>query len=219
MRYIMRIVEKPVLYRYQKNNPTHAYTTEKLHKYRERFSRRYVRPFSLTKSLDSHYIPRVKSNLLYKKARKTAWKNSYLFPKAEIQSLNEKTCWQYLDGWKRLFCQHSMACSENFKEVDIEKSKKMGFELMELKTNGSHYEFLIRETIMNRIVKWEDLPDVDMVQEYLKKHIFPEDKCYSKEIFLEEVEMAGGHICLLVERRETAEFICRLCCELILKQY
>ena len=178
MRYIMRVVEKPVLYGYRKNNPTHAYTTEKLHKYRERLPRRYVRPSSLTKSLESHYIPRVKSNLLYKKAQKTVWKNSYLFPKAEIQSSSEKTCWQYLDGWKRLFCQHSMACSENFKEVDIEKSKKIGFELMELKTNG-------------------------------------DDKCYSKEMFLDEVEMAGGHICLLVEKQETVEFICRLCCELI----
>jgi hypothetical protein len=165
--------------------------------------------------LEFHYIPRVKSNLLYKKAQKTA--NLYLFPKAEMQSLNEKTGGQYLDGWKRLFCRLSMACSNNFKEVDIEKSKKMGFELMELKTNGSHYEFLIRETIMNRIVEWEDLPDLDMVQEYLRKHIFPEDKCYSKETFLEEVEMAGGHICLLVEKQETAEFICRLCCELIQK--
>ena len=211
----MRVVEKPVLYRYRKNNRTHAYTSEKLQKYRERFPRRYVRPSSLTKSLESHYIPRVKSNLLYKKAQKTAWKNSYLFPKAEIQSLNEKTGGQYIDGWKRLFCQLSMACSENFKEVDIEKSQKMGFELMELKTNGSHYEFLIRETIMNRIMKWEDLPDVDVVREFLRKHIFPEDKCYSKETFLEEVEMAGGHICLLVEKWETAEFICRLCCELI----
>jgi len=215
MRYIMRVVEKPVLYTYRKNNRIHAYTTEKLHKYRGRFPRRYVRSSSLTKSLESHYIPRVKSNLLYKKARKTVWKNSYLFPKPEIQSLNEKTDGQYLDGWKRLFCQLSMACSENCKEVDIEKSQKMGFELMELKTNGSHYVFLIRETIMNRIVGWEDLPDLDLVKEYLRKHIFPEDKCYSKEIFLEEIEMAGGHICLLVERRETAEFICRLCYELI----
>jgi hypothetical protein len=84
MRYIMRVVEKPVLYRYRKNNRKHTYTTEKLHKYRERFPHRYVRPFSLTKSLESHYIPRVKSNLLYKKAQKKAWKNLYLFPKAEI---------------------------------------------------------------------------------------------------------------------------------------
>lgn len=211
----MRVVEKPVLYGNRKNNRTHAYTTEKLHQYRERFPRRNVRSSSLTKSLESQYIPRVKSNLLYKKARKTAWKNSYLFPKPETQLLNEKTCGQYLDGWKGLYYQHSMSCSENFKEVNIKKSQKMGFELMELKADGSYYEFFIRETTTNRIVEWKDLPDVDVVQEYLRKHIFPEDKLYTKEIFLEEVEMAGGHVCLLVEKQETAEFICRLCCELI----
>lgn len=215
MRYIMRVVEKPVLYRNRKNNQTHAYTTEKLHKYRSRFPRRYVRSSSLTKSLESHYIPIVKSNLLYKKARKTAWRNSYLFPKPETQLLNEKTCGQYLYGWKRLFCQDPMTCSKIFKEEDLEKSKKMKFVLMELKTAGNHYGFLVIETTTNRIVEWEDLPDVDMVQEYLRKHIFPEDKYYFKETFLEEIEMTGGHICLLVEKRETAEFICRLCCELI----
>ena len=28
----------------------------------------------------------------------------------------------------------------------------MGFELMEIKNDGSHYEFIIRETVMNRNV-------------------------------------------------------------------
>ncbi len=58
----------------------------------------------------------------------------------------------------------------------------MGFEFMEIKNDGSHYEFIIRETIMNNIVSWQDLPDVGAIKEYLKEHPFPKDKlCPEKE--------------------------------------
>jgi len=91
----------------------------------------------------------------------------------------------------------------------------MGIRLMELKTDGSCYEFLIRESIMDEILTWECLPDVDTISEYLKKHPFPNDKLYSKEEFLQDVEKASGYIHLVVGKRQTAEFICDLCSALI----
>jgi hypothetical protein len=91
----------------------------------------------------------------------------------------------------------------------------MGIRLMELKTDGSYYEFIIRESVMDNIVIWECLPAVDTVKEYLKKYPFPKDKLYSQKEFLEDVEKAAGYIHLLVKKRETAEFICELCSALI----
>jgi len=91
----------------------------------------------------------------------------------------------------------------------------MGIRLMELKTDGSHYEFILRESVMDNIVIWECLPAVDTVKEYLKKHPFPRDKLYSEQEFLEDVEKAVGYIHLLVKKSETAEFICGLCSDLI----
>jgi len=86
---------------------------------------------------------------------------------------------------------------------------------MELKTDGSHYEFILRESVMDNILTWECLPDVDTVKKYLKEHPFPKDKLYSEQEFLEDVEKAAGYVHLLVEKRETAQFICELCSELI----
>ena len=86
---------------------------------------------------------------------------------------------------------------------------------MELKTDGSHCEFILRESVMDNIVTWECLPDTDTVKEYLKKHLFPKDKLYSEQDFLADVGKAAGYIHLWVEKRETAEFICELCYALI----
>ena len=86
---------------------------------------------------------------------------------------------------------------------------------MELKTDGSHYEFMIRETIVNNMMTWEDFPGVDGVKKYLKNHPFPKDKLYSEDEFLEEVEGSDMFIWLHVEKRETAEFILNLIYELI----
>ena len=91
----------------------------------------------------------------------------------------------------------------------------MGIRLMELKTDGSHCEFILRESVMDNIVTWECLPDTDTIKEDLKEHSFPKDKLYSEQEFLEDVEKAAGYIHLWVEKRETAEFICDLCYELI----
>jgi hypothetical protein len=62
---------------------------------------------------------------------------------------------------------------------------------------------------------WCGLPDADTVRQYLKKHPFPRDKLYPEKAFLEDVEKATGYIHLVVERQETAEFICDLCYALI----
>lgn len=214
MKYFMRVVGKPVLYRHQKNNQTHAYTAEKLHKYRGRFPRRNVRPSSLTKSLESHYIPRVKSNLLYKKAQKTAWKNSYLFPKAEAHVFYERMHGENLSDLEKYSCKLPTIFADNWGMVGMEKSQNIEFELIELETDGNHYGFLIIETTTNRIVKWEDLPDADIVQEYLRTHLFPEDRHYSEKDFLNDIKKVQGYIYLSVEKQETAKFICKLCCEL-----
>ena len=68
---------------------------------------------------------------------------------------------------------------------------------------------------MDEIVRWECLPGVDAVKQYLKRHPFPQDKLYAEKAFLEDVAKATGYIHLVVERQETAEFICDLCYALI----
>jgi hypothetical protein len=91
----------------------------------------------------------------------------------------------------------------------------MGFELMELRTDGSRYEFIIRETIMNEIVRWNDFSEIDTVKKYLEKHHFPKDSLYPEEDFIEEIEGSDRFIHLIVEKPETADFILNMCCELI----
>ena len=91
----------------------------------------------------------------------------------------------------------------------------MGYELMEQKTDESHYGFLVRETIMNNIITWKDFPHVDEVKEYLNNNPFPKDRLYSEEEFLEEVEGSDMFILLQVEKRQTADFILNMICELV----
>ena len=91
----------------------------------------------------------------------------------------------------------------------------MGFELIEMKTDGSRYEFIIRETIMNEILRWDDFPEIDAVKKYLEKHHFPKDSLYTEEDFIEEIEGSDRYIHLIVEEPDTADFIINMCCELI----
>jgi len=195
MKYIMNVARVPLLYDYRKNSYRHRHDTDKLQTYREELLRHYVRRSSRSKLAEYHYI--------------------CLLPRAKVQrSANKKTGMDVFN-WARLLYQTSMSYSNNCKGVAVKKSKKMVFELMELKTDESHYEFLIRESIMDEIVTWECLPDVDIVKQYLKKHPFPKDELYPEKAFLEDVEKAPGYIHLVVENRETAEFICDLCSALI----
>src|SRR3989339_398977 len=72
-----------------------------------------------------------------------------------------------------------LGTKEDFTIEDIKndrKSNRVGFELIELKTDGSHYEFIIKDTIKNRIIGWQSIPGSDVFMEYLKEHLFPKDK-------------------------------------------
>ena len=91
----------------------------------------------------------------------------------------------------------------------------MGIRLMELKTDGSHKEFILKESVGENIIIWECLPAVEEILEYLKENPFPEDKCYSQKEFIEDAALAAGYIHLWVEKEETAEFIAGLIYELI----
>ena len=87
---------------------------------------------------------------------------------------------------------------------------RIGFELMELKTIDSHHEFIIKNTVHNRILGWGALPSVDNFQAYLKEHKFPKDSLYSEKQFLDDVEGSEGYIHLKVKKEETAKFICEM---------
>jgi len=100
-------------------------------------------------------------------------------------------------------------------EIEVERRKRrVGLKLIELKTDGSCFEFLIHETVRNKILGWGWLPDVSVFREYLKKNGFPIDKLYSEQQFLNDVEQASGFIRLKVGRKNTAEFICKMIYEL-----
>lgn len=195
MNYIMNVAGMPFLYGYRRNSYRQRHVTEEPQGYREELSRQYRRPSSPAKLAEYHYI--------------------CLSPRAKVQGLANKKSGQDVLDWARLLYQVLMSYSNNCKEVGVKKSQKMGVRLMELKTDGSHYEFLIRESVMDEIVTWECLPDADTIEEYLKKHPFPQDKLYPEKAFLEDVQKASGYIHLVVEKRETAQFICDLCSALI----
>jgi len=195
MKYTTNVTGMPLLYAYRRNSYRYRYVTSEPQRHRERLSRLYIRSYSPARLAEYHYF--------------------LLSPRAKVQgSANKKRGQDVLD-WARLLYQVLMSYSNNCKEVGVEKSQKMAFELMELKTDGSHYEFLIRESIVDDIVTWECLPDADTIKEYLKKHPFPQDKLYPEKAFLEDVQRAVGYIHLVVENRQTAEFICDLCSALI----
>jgi hypothetical protein len=219
MKYIMITAGELGLYGYQKNSyrRRQRYVTAKLQHYREKFLPQYERTPAIRKMAASYFVSRAEARLLNVQTRRTSGKDCYLSLRTGTQAFGGKKAKGDVDGWEKFFFQPIKIYSNNCKEVCVKKPQKMRFKLVELKTDGSHYEFLIRETIMNKIVEWEDLPNVGTVREYLRKHPFPKDNCYWKEDFLDEIEKAGGHIHLFVEKRDTAEFICKLCYELIRK--
>ena len=93
-------------------------------------------------------------------------------------------------------------------DIKVNRNKmRVGFELLELKTDGSCFMFIIRDSIRNNIFGWKGLPEINEFKEYLKNHYFPEDRLYSEQDFLDDVENREGFICFKVERHETAEFI------------
>ena len=92
----------------------------------------------------------------------------------------------------------------------------MGIRLMELKIDAEdRHEFLLKESISEEVLNWEYLLDVEEAKKYMEEDPFPQDKLYSKEDFLYDVEKAMGYIHLLVENIETAEYIQEMIYELI----
>lgn len=217
MKYITVTAGEPGLYGYRRNSYRckQRNITAKLQDYREKFLPRHERAPTIRKMAASYFVSRTEARPLNMQARRTSGRDCYLSLRTGTRAFGGKKAKGDVDGWERFFFQPIRTYSNNCKKVCVKKPQKMRFKLVELKTDGSHYEFLIRETIMNQIVEWEDLPDVDTVREYLRKLPFPKDKCYWKEDFLDEIEKTGGHIHLFVEKRDTAEFICKLCYELI----
>ena len=195
MNYITNIGGMPLSYTHGRGSYGHRYVAERPRRYREELPRQYTRPSSRPQLAGYHYI--------------------CLSPRPKDHSLDNKNNPQNAFDWASLLYQASLSYSKNCKGVGVKELEKMGIRLMELKTDGSHYEFLIRESIMDEIVTWECLPDADTVRQYLKKHRFPKDRLYSEKAFLEDVTKRTGYIHLFVERRRTAEFICDLCCALI----
>lgn len=190
MNYITNFAGMPLLYGNQRDSYRHRHVADRVQTYREELLRQYTRPSFRGKLAEYHYI--------------------CLSPRARLQGSANKKSGQDILDWARLLYQVSLPYSKNCKEVGVKNSKKMVFELMELKTDESHYEFLIRESIMDEIVNWNCLPGVDAVKQYLRKHPFPQDELYPEKAFLDDVEKATGYIHPVVERQETAEFICDL---------
>lgn len=100
---------------------------------------------------------------------------------------------------------------------DVKKERKdvrVKFKLIELKTDGSCYEFIIEDYLRKRILCWETMAYIDVTGEYFIEHAFPEDKLYSRQQFLQDVKNLSGYVHFKVERKETAEFIRNMIYEL-----
>ena len=95
----------------------------------------------------------------------------------------------------------------------------MGIKLLELKIGTEdRHDYLVKESVCEEIVNWECLSfmsGVESVKEYMETNPYPEDKLYSKQDFLKDVERATGYILLSVEKTETAEYIAELVYDLI----
>ena len=174
----------------------------------------YVRPSSVDELARPHYRPRKEPRVPYYDTARTQRRYLYVSRIKTLQLPAYKRRSEHVENWAKLVYPPVMTYSKNCKGVD-KKSEKMGIRLMELKTDGSHYEFVIRDTFTATVVTWECLPEADAVRQYLKEHPFPEDSLYPEKAFVEDVEKASGYIHLMVEKRKTAEFVCHLCCALI----
>ena len=214
MNYITTRAIEPIQNTYRTSHYTQRYITLRPKGYTNQFLPRYERTPTVRTMKASHFFDRIEQQALRRLARKKTPKDSYLSLTAATEVFTKNKYRENKDDWVRFF-EPIVIYSNHHKAIKIKKSKKVGFELIELKTDGTCYEFLIRKTTINRFVEWEDLRDVNIVREYLKTHDFPDDQCYSKKAFLDEVENVGGYILLCVERRRTAKFILNLCRELI----
>ena len=214
MNYITTRAIEFTQHNYRMSHYTQRYIAPKLPDYTARFLPRYERDPAAETMEASYFVYRVEQEALRRLARKKARQNSYLSLSAAAQAFAEKEHKEKEEGWVR-FLEPIAIYSNQHKKVEIEKPKKVGYELIELKNPGTHREFLIREKVTCQLVKWDDLPVGNIVWEYIKRHGFPEDKYYSEEDFLNDVKNRSSEIFLCVESRETADFVLKLCHGLI----
>lgn len=90
---------------------------------------------------------------------------------------------------------------------DERKRLRMGFVLIELKTDTGCCEFIIKNTISNRILNWGGMPEAGTFKQYLSEHPWPKDMLYSEQQFLNDAGSLSGCMHLKVESKDTAEFI------------
>jgi len=94
----------------------------------------------------------------------------------------------------------------------------MGTRLIEVKDSAlreNEREFLFKISATEHILHYEELMlDDEKVKEYIKEIPFPKDKHYNKETFLQDLN-SEGYVCVIVEKRETAEYIAELFNELV----
>jgi len=76
-------------------------------------------------------------------------------------------------------------------------------------------EFLFKVSATEHILHYEELMlDDERLKEYLKDNPFPQDKYYTKEIFLSDLS-SEGYISVICEKIETAEYVSNLIYELL----
>jgi hypothetical protein len=218
MRYIIRAAYRTIFQASRPYGQIRNYPAEGLDRYRAGGLQRYVRPSSVDESTRPYYRPREKPRMPYYDYYDNGRTNRRYLHLSLARALKRSRDEKHDEGfedWVKLLYLPVTTYLENGKQAAKEKTKKKDLALMELKTHSRHYGFIICDGVMDTIVTWECLPDVDTVRQYLKGHSFPDDRLYSKEAFLRDVQKATGYIHLIVEKRETAEFICNLCCALI----
>jgi hypothetical protein len=178
-------------YAYQRNNYEQSHFTQDTYMHHEEISNQYHRLFQPIKVREYNYcIPMQRAKEL--KTDYTRYKQDFF-------------------DWARLLYQITIPNEYNANRANIKKPDKVIFELLELKTDGKNYELLIWDCIKNSIVTWGYLPNTEKIKEYLKKNPFPKDALYTEQMFWEDSENAYGYISLIVEKRETGQFICDLC--------
>jgi len=97
---------------------------------------------------------------------------------------------------------------ENIKKQ--RKDIRVKYMLIELKTDGSYFEYIFEDAVRKRILCWEAIKYFDKIEQYLREHLFPEDGIYSRQQFLDDIKSASGYMRLKVERKETADFMCNM---------
>jgi len=214
------ITEKDIEYvvdKYQHSSYRQLYSSPRLPYYTAKFLRQYKRIPTTRTWRASDFADRINSEMQVRISRKTYQAQRPPRLSSEYQSSIVRKRKEKTDDWIRFFYKPVLIYSNRRKEGETNKLQEIRYELLELKNPGSHREFFIVERARNRFVRWEDLPDLDVIKEYLRKYGFPEDKFYSEEIFLDDIEHENGEIFLCVEKRDTAVFILNMCNELIRK--